>query len=113
MVRSKHSDVAASARPEEPSNLRMLMSKRVIPKNSNKPWTPGNDSRLLELWAAGKPHVLIGPALGRTTGAIEGRLSTLNTRTARLKRERAAEVSGDTPKSGGEQTPATNSDDGR
>jgi hypothetical protein len=72
-----------------------LIVKRAMPKNSNKPWTPEDDSRLLELWAAGKPHFLIGPALGRTTGAIEGRLSILNTRTVRLKRERAAEVSGD------------------
>jgi hypothetical protein len=63
-----------------------------MPKNSNKPWTSEDDSRLLELWAAGKPHVLIGPELGRTTGAIEGRLSILNTRTARLKRERAANL---------------------
>jgi hypothetical protein len=66
-----------------------------MPKNSNKPWTSEDDRRLLEFKAAGKPHVLIGPALGRTTGAIAGRLSILNTRTARLKRARAAELSRD------------------
>ena len=32
--------------------------------------------------------LMIGAALGRTTGAITGRLSILNTRTSRLKRER-------------------------
>jgi hypothetical protein len=66
-----------------------------MPKNSNKKWTPEEDERLLELVATGKPHLMIGAALGRTAGAIVGRLSILNTRTARLKRERAAEVSGD------------------
>jgi hypothetical protein len=66
-----------------------------MPKNSNKKWTPEEEKRLLELLAAGNPHLMIGAALGRTTGAIAGRLSILNTRTSRLKRERAAEVSGD------------------
>jgi hypothetical protein len=60
-----------------------------MPKNSNKRWTPEEDNRLLELVATGKPRLKIGPALGRTTVAIEGRLSILNTRTSRLKRERA------------------------
>jgi hypothetical protein len=63
-----------------------------MPKNSNKPWTSEDDSRLLELWAAGKPHVLIAPALGRSLASITGRLSILNTTTARLKRERASSL---------------------
>jgi hypothetical protein len=63
-----------------------------MPKNSNKPWTSEDDSRLLELWAAGKPHVLIGPALGRSLASITGGLSILNTRTARLTREPAASL---------------------
>jgi hypothetical protein len=35
-----------------------------MPKNSNKQWTPEDDKRLLELSAVGKPHVMIGAALG-------------------------------------------------
>ena len=71
--------------------LGMLRSKpldrqRAMPKNSNKPWTPEDNRRLLELEAAGKSHGAIGVALGRSTGSIIGRLSVLNTRTARLKR---------------------------
>jgi hypothetical protein len=63
---------------------------RWMPKNSNKPWSPDEDEHLLGLKAAGKSHGVIGAALGRSTGAIIGRLSILNTRTARAKRERAA-----------------------
>jgi hypothetical protein len=71
--------------------LGMLRSKpldrqRAMPKNSNKPWTPEDNRRLLELKAAGKSHGAIGVALGRSTGSIIGRLSVLNTRTARFKR---------------------------
>jgi hypothetical protein len=62
----------------------------AMPKNSNKPWTHGEeDTRLLELNAAGKSFVMIGAELGRSGGAITGRLSILNTKIARLKRERA------------------------
>jgi hypothetical protein len=64
----------------------ILDRQRTMPKNSNKKWTPQEDTRLLELKAAGKPHGVIGAELGRTTGSIMGRLSILNTRTARLKR---------------------------
>jgi hypothetical protein len=60
--------------------------QRAMPKNSKKKWTPQEDTRLLELKAAGKPHGVIGVELGRSTGSIIGRLSILNTRTARLKR---------------------------
>ena len=69
----------------------MLKSKplfdrqRAMPKNCNKPWTPEDDKRLLELKVAGKSHGAIGVALGRSTGSIIGRFSILNTRT-RLKR---------------------------
>jgi hypothetical protein len=51
-----------------------------MPKNSNKKWTAEDEKRLLELVATGKPHLMIGAALGRTAGAIAGRLSILNTR---------------------------------
>jgi len=61
-----------------------------MPKNSNKRWTPEEDRRLLELAATGKPHVLVGAALGRSLASITGRLGILKTRTARLKREQAA-----------------------
>jgi hypothetical protein len=52
----------------------------------------GQSQELDELLATGKPHLMIGAALGRTTGAIVDRLSILNTRTARLKRERAVNL---------------------
>jgi hypothetical protein len=57
-----------------------------MPRNSNKPWIPEDDKRLLELKAAGKSNGAIGVTLARSTGSIIGRLSVLNTRTARLKR---------------------------
>src|ERR1700722_2569662 len=57
-----------------------------MPKNSNKPWIPEDDKRLLELKAAGKSNGAIGVTLARSTGSIIGRLSVLNTRTASLKR---------------------------
>jgi hypothetical protein len=60
-----------------------------MPKNSNKPWIPEHDRRLLELKAAGKSHGAMGVALGRSTGSIMARLSILNTKTARLKRAAA------------------------
>ena len=58
---------------------------RAMPKNSNKQWTAEDDKRLLELSAVGKPHVMIGAALGRSTGSIVGRLSLLNTRSRSAK----------------------------
>jgi hypothetical protein len=70
----------------------ILDRQRVMPKNSNKKWTPEEDERLLELKATGKPHGVIGVGLGRSTGAIIGRLSILNTRTARLKRSVVSEA---------------------
>jgi hypothetical protein len=65
---------------------------RAMPKNSNKPWTPEDDRWILELAATGKAHVLIGAALGRSLASITGRLGILKTRTARLKREQAANL---------------------
>jgi hypothetical protein len=59
-----------------------------MPKNSNRPWSHGEDEHLLELKAARKSYGAIGAALGRSAGAIIGRLSILNTKTARSKRER-------------------------
>jgi hypothetical protein len=47
-------------------------------------------SAFLELKAARKSNGAIGAALGRSTGAIIGRLSILNMKTSRSKRERAA-----------------------
>ena len=57
-----------------------------MPKNSNKPWIPEDDKRLLELKAAGKSRGAIAVALARSTGSIIGRFGVLNTKTARLKR---------------------------
>jgi hypothetical protein len=93
----KRSAPAFDLRRRNRPTLGMLRSKpldrqRAMPKNSNKPWTPEDNRRLLELKAAGKSHGAIGVALGRSTGSIIGRLSVLNTRTARLKR---AATSGD------------------
>jgi hypothetical protein len=60
--------------------------QRAMPKNSNKKWTSEDDKQLLELSASGKPHVMIGAALGRSTGSIVGRLSLLSTRSRSTKR---------------------------
>jgi hypothetical protein len=51
-----------------------------MPNNSNKKWSPEDDERLLELAATGKPHVLIGAVLKRSTVSVTGRLGTLRTR---------------------------------
>ena len=56
-----------------------------MPKNSNKRWTD-EDARLLELAASGKPHVMIGAELKRSSGSITGRLSVLKTMASRLSR---------------------------
>lgn len=79
-------------RPKEPAGPRDVefesdfrSSARHAEEQQEK-WTPQEDTRLLELKAAGKPHGVIGVELGRSTGSIIGRLSILNTRTARLKR---------------------------
>ena len=55
-----------------------------MPKNSNKRWTVEEDTRLLELAASGKPHVMIGAELKRSSGSITGRLSVLKTMANRL-----------------------------
>jgi hypothetical protein len=60
-----------------------------MPKNSNKRWTDEEDTRLLELAASGKPHVMIGAELKRSSGSITGRLSVLKTMANRLSNARA------------------------
>jgi hypothetical protein len=76
---------------KEPTNLGhvedeiSLDRQHAMPKNSNKQRTPEDDKRLLELSASGKPHAMIGVALGRSTGSIVGRLSLLNTRSRSTK----------------------------
>jgi hypothetical protein len=88
----KRNAAVSDLRQRNRPTFTMLNSKaicdhqRAMPKNSNKKWTSEENGRLLELKAAGKPYGVIGVALGRSTGAIIGRLSFLNTRTARLKR---------------------------
>jgi hypothetical protein len=88
----KRNAAASDLRQRNRPTFAMLKSKplfdrqRAVPKNSNKPWTPEDDRRLLEPKVAGKSHGAIGVALGRSTGSIIGRFSILNTRTARLKR---------------------------
>jgi hypothetical protein len=92
IILRKRNAAASDLRRRNRSTFAMLNSKaifdrqRAVPKNSNKPWTPDEDRRLLALKAARKSHGAIGVALGRSTGSIIGRLSVLNTRTARLKR---------------------------
>jgi hypothetical protein len=56
-----------------------------MPRNNNKPWTPEDDKRLLELKVARRSNGAIGVALARSTGSIIGRLGVLNTTAARLK----------------------------
>ena len=87
----KRSAPAFDLRRRNRPTLGMLRSKpldrqRAMPKNSNKPWTPEDDRRLLEPKVAGKSHGAIGVALGRSTGSIIGRFSILNTKAARLRR---------------------------
>jgi hypothetical protein len=62
-----------------------LGRQRAMPKNSNKKWTL---RRMGGCSNSKQPvsRVAFGVELGRTTGSIMGRLSVLNTRTARLKR---------------------------
>jgi hypothetical protein len=57
-----------------------------MPKNSNKRWTDEEDTRLLELAASGKPHVMIGAVLKRSSASITGRLSVLKIMANRLSR---------------------------
>jgi hypothetical protein len=57
-----------------------------MPKNSNKRWTDDEDTRLLELAASGKPHLMIGAELKRSSGSITGRLSVLKAMANRLSR---------------------------
>jgi len=40
----------------------------------NKRWTVEEDTRLLEVAASGKPHVMIGAELKRSSASITGRL---------------------------------------
>ena len=61
-----------------------------MPKNSNKRWTVEEDTRLLELAASGKPHVMIGAELKRSSGSITGRLSVLKTMANSFSRAREA-----------------------
>ena len=46
----------------------------------NRPWTPDDDRRLLEMRAAGRPTFSIVAALHRSTAAVGARLSILRQR---------------------------------
>ena len=92
IILRKRNAAASDFRQRNCPTIAMLKSKphfdrqRAMPKNRNKPWTPEDDRRLLELKVAGKSHGAIGVALGRSTGSIIGRFSILNTKAARLRR---------------------------
>ena len=43
----------------------------------NRPWTPDDDHRLLEMRAAGRPTFSIVAALNRSAAAVGARLSIL------------------------------------
>jgi hypothetical protein len=78
-------------RPKEPAGPRDVdfeihFDRERHAQEQQQEVDPEEDERLLELKATGKPRGVIGVGLGRSTGAIIGRLSILNTRTARLKR---------------------------
>lgn len=49
-------------------------------KNSNKPWTPDDDERLLQMSLAGEPAAAIALALKRTVVAVERRFYTVRNR---------------------------------
>jgi hypothetical protein len=65
-----------------------------MPKNSNKRWTNSEDQRLLELAAIGKPRVMIGAALKRSSQSVAARLVVLKTMAnSRLSSARRSPVS--------------------
>jgi hypothetical protein len=64
-------------------------SSAAVP--NNKRWAAEDDSRLLELKAAGKADAVIGHTMGRSTGSIAARLAKLHTKTTRLQRAAASQ----------------------
>ena len=48
-------------------------------------WTDDEDKLLIQLWAAGKPSTYIAPVMGKSRGAIMGRISRLRQAGADLK----------------------------
>ena len=48
-------------------------------------WTDDEDKLLIKLWAEGKPSTYIAPAMGKSRGAIMGRISRLRQAGADLK----------------------------
>ena len=49
-------------------------------QRGNRPWTPDDDHRLLEMRAAGRPTFSIVAALNRSAAAVGARLSILRQR---------------------------------
>ena len=67
-------------------------------KNSNKPWTPDEDERLMQMSLAGESMAAIALALKRTAVAVERRFYTVRNREDRAKKADSAFAS---PGSGG------------
>ena len=55
-------------------------------KNSNKPWTPDEDARLIQMSLAGESTAAIALALKRTAVAVERRFYTVRNRDDRAKK---------------------------
>ena len=55
-------------------------------KNSNKPWTPDEDARLIQMNLAGESTAAIALALKRTAVAAERRFYTVRNRDDRAKK---------------------------
>jgi hypothetical protein len=69
-----------------------------VAKNSNKPWTPDEDARLIQMSLAGESTAAIALALKRTAVAVERRFYTVRNRDDRAKKT-SSEFA--LPKSGG------------
>jgi DNA-binding NarL/FixJ family response regulator len=52
-------------------------------KNSSRPWTEGEDQKLLELLAQGKSERSVALTLRRTSNAVSSRLYILRTKAKR------------------------------
>jgi hypothetical protein len=57
-----------------------------VAKNSNKPWTPDEDARLIQMSLAGESTAAIALALKRTAVAVERRFYTVRNRDDRAKK---------------------------
>jgi len=58
----------------------MGAKRSAVPRNSNRPWTPEEDERLLKLAAEDRSHIMIGLILKRSPHAVGSHLHVLRSR---------------------------------